>query len=194
MTEQTLPNPAPTAATEVPVITAAGKRFELRITYGLAKKLRTADAGDLLGSTVADSVAALLYDLEKVGQAVWILIEAQAHQAGVTEEQIIDSLEPADIVAMREALRLAVLNFIRLVRSELSQAVEKVLAKREKIEQQKAAAVIQYVESDRIDRRIDKATRELLDQVDNRLDRDLQQVVTRTLDSLDEPSSKPSGK
>lgn len=128
------------------------------ITYGLAKKLREEGSLDLLGNEVAKELAEALYDWDRVGRAVAVLL-------GEDAEEVLDNLEPADLAKAREALREAVINFIQATRPETMASMEKILEKQAKVQAQASQAVIDYLDGDEIDKKVRSLTDELLSNV-----------------------------
>lgn len=125
------------------------------ITYGMAKKLRADGCLDLLGSEVPKSVSEALYDWDKVGRAVGILLGEEA-------EELLDSLEAHDIANAREALREAIISFIQATTPETVTAVEKLLDKQTKLQATANEAVVAYLEGDTLDQKVTKLANEML--------------------------------
>jgi len=132
--------------------------YTFRITFGLARKLREAKIVDLLGTDVTKSVTELLFDLEKVGKAIGLLLEAR----GENVEALVDDMGPEDIRAAQEGLRVAITDFIRSTRPEASETIERTLAKQVELTRRGTSKLVEYLDSGAVDKKFDQLISEAL--------------------------------
>ena len=93
---------------------AANRSWEVRITVADLPRLR--DAGLSVADTGADLTRvgkALLADPEAFGRAVWLLIERQAKDAGLTVNDFLAALDGPTAFAAVDAMEEAVTDFTR---------------------------------------------------------------------------------
>lgn len=120
------------------------REWNLAISIGVARRIR-ADVGVDFGK-VADGklFIELSSNPEKLAGALWLMVERQAEQKGVTPEDFAEALDGNAIDGAMEALQEAIVNFTP---SHLRTPVKTMLAKTMVAQTKTANAAVTWIEA-----------------------------------------------